>query len=127
MSPALMSQSQQSAASDAWKWSLVEGRALRLPADSRPRWLLVTEGRLWLTHSAESPTQVPLDCWLEAGDSLELPADQDAVVESWPSARFELLEAAPRTAVSASVALKPSAALRRWLQGASLAPAPCAS
>jgi len=102
MSPALMSQPQQSAAADAaWKWALAEGRALRLPADGRARWLLVTEGRLWLTHSAETPSQVPLDCWLEAGDSLELPAGQDAVVESWPAARFELLQAAPRSAVSA--------------------------
>ena len=126
MSTMLMSRSQQSSPSaEPFKWALDEGSAMRLQADDRVRWLLVTDGRVWLTHSAETPEQVPLDCWLEAGDSVELPAGQDAVVESWPSARFELLQAAPMAEVSASLALKPSAALRRWLQV--LRPAPVVS
>jgi hypothetical protein len=114
-------------------WQLSEGRALRLAAESRARWLRVTQGRLWLTHSAQGPEELPLDCWLDAGDAVELPAGQDAVVEAWPCARFELLEGAPAEAVSASIALKPSAALRQWLQGwkspspASAASSPCAS
>lgn len=128
MSPSLMSQSQQFGEP---AWALPEGRALRLEAEPRPRWLRVTEGRLWLTHSARRLQELPLDCWLEAGDSVELPAGQDAVLEAWPSARFELLEAAPVAPVTASLALKSSAALRQWLQGlrppACGAPAPCAS
>ncbi len=127
MSLSLMTQSQQSGAATR----LVEGRAMRLPAAPVVRWLKVAEGRLWLTHSAQRPEELPLDCWLQAGESVELPAGQDAVLEAWPSARFEVLEAAPAEAVSASLALKPSAALRRWLQGLRPAPAPaprpCAS
>lgn len=124
MSTPSMSHSQQS-------WSLTEGAAMRLPAAADTRWLRVTQGRVWLTHSALNGDDVPLDCWLEAGDSVELPAGQDAVLESWPSARFELLLAMPAEPVSASLAMAPSAALRRWLQ--SLRPAmtpanaPCAS
>jgi hypothetical protein len=114
MRASLMSQSQQSSAAG---WTLSEGRAIRLPAHGRTRWLEVTEGRLWLTHSARSAQDLPLDCWLQAGESVVLPAGQDAVLESWPSARFQLLEQAPAgEPVSASVALKPSAARRRWLQ-----------
>lgn len=128
MSPSLMSQSQQFGEP---AWALSEGRALRLAAEPRARWLRVTEGRVWLTHSARRPEELPLDCWLEAGDSVELPAGQDAVLEAWPSARFELLEAAPASQLSASLALKPSAALRQWLQAlrspSSAAPSPCAS
>lgn len=121
MSPSLMTQSQQSAV------SLDAGRAQRLAAVQHARWLRVTQGRLWLTHSAQAAGELPLDCWLEAGDSVELPAGQDAVVEAWPSARFELLHAAPAEALSASIALKPSAALRRWVQLWRPAPAPCTS
>jgi len=128
MSPSLMIQAQQFG---ELAWALSEGSALRLAAEPRGRWLRVTQGRLWLTHSAQRPEELPLDCWLEAGDSVELPAGQDAVLEAWPSARFELLEAAPVAPVTASLALKPSAALRQWLQGlrspSSAAPAPCAS
>ncbi|MED5620450.1 DUF2917 domain-containing protein [Ideonella sp. BN130291] len=133
MSTTLMSHSQESSASQAVrKWGLTEGSAMRLAAEDRGRWLLVTEGRVWLTTSATTPEQVPHDCWLEAGDSIELPASQDAVIESWPSARFELRQVAPGAEVSASLALKPSAALRRWLQALrpsqqGPAPAPCAS
>ena len=114
MSPSLMSQSQQFGEPS---WALDEGRAMRLTAEPRARWLRVTEGRVWLTHSAQRPEELPLDCWLEAGDGVELPGGQDAVVEAWPSARFELLEAAPASQVNASLALKPSASLRRWVQG----------
>jgi hypothetical protein len=115
MSASVMSQTQQSAGTVQ---ALSEGRAVRLPAQPAPRWLQVAEGRLWLTHSARSLQELPLDCWLQAGESVELPAGQDAVLEAWPTAHFVLLETAPEQApVSASVALKPSAALRRWLQG----------
>jgi hypothetical protein len=132
MSTTLMSRSQESSASSAPRqWALTEGSAMRLAAEDQGRWLLVTEGRVWLTTSATTPEQVPQDCWLEAGDCLQLPPGQDAVVESWPSARFELRQIASATELSASVALKPSAALRRWLQVLrpvpGHAPAPCAS
>lgn len=129
MSPLLMSRSQQSATASN-PGHLDQGRAMRLDATGQARWLRVTQGRLWLTHSAQSHEEVPLDCWLEAGDSVELPALQDAVLEAWPSARFEVLTRAPASGgVNASVALKPSASLRRWLKKLrpSEAPAACAS
>ena len=116
MSTGLMTPAQQSAPA-AVPAQLDEGRALRLAAERHSRWLRVTQGRLWLTHSAQSHDEVPLDCWLEAGDSVELPAGQDAVLEGWPSARFDVLDRAPAwVTAEAAVALKPSAALRRWVQ-----------
>ncbi len=129
MSAALMSHFHQSAASEL---ALDEGRAMRLPAEGQVRWLQVTTGRVWLTHSAQSPQEVPRDCWLEAGDSVQLPAGEDAVLEAWPTARFTVTASPAVAEVSASVALRPSAALRRWVQAlrpvASPAPcAPCAS
>ena len=114
MHPSLMSHSQESGAAG---WTLPEGQAIRLPAHGQARWLEVVEGRLWLTHSARGRQELPLDCWLHASESVQLPAGQDAVLEAWPSARFRLLDGAPAgKPVSASAALKPSAVLRRWLR-----------
>lgn len=71
-------------------WSLVDGRALTLAPLDAPRRLAVARGRVWLTLSgtAEKPAQ---DQWLEAGQTLALPAGQTAVLEGWPAAEFELL------------------------------------
>lgn len=71
-------------------WSVGAGRALTLAPLAAPRRLAVARGRLWLTLSgtAEQPAQ---DQWLEAGQTLALPAGQTAVLEGWPQAEFELL------------------------------------
>lgn len=79
MSLPLMTQSQQSI--DA-AWALSEGRAIRIAAQGAVRWLRVLEGRVWLTHTARQWKDVPLDCWLLAGDCMALPAGQDAVLEA---------------------------------------------
>jgi hypothetical protein len=126
MSAVLMRHSQQSSRLD-------QGRALRLDAAPQARWLSVTEGRLWFTRSAQADNETPQDCWLEAGDAVQLPAGEDAVIEAWPKAGYVLQATPVVQELNASLALKPSAALRRWLQvlrpaAASRAePAPCGS
>ena len=67
------------------------GTALTVRAAAHDRHLRVRDGRAWLTFTGGG---LP-DHWLEAGDELALPAGAEAVVEGWPSARFELLEAQP--------------------------------
>jgi len=121
MSPSLMSDSQQSTTSEV---TLLQGSARRLVADRKLRCLRVTEGMVWLTSSALSDDEVPADFWLKAGDVLMLSPGQEAVIEGWPSARFELL---PAQVLSASSFRVPQPPLR-WLQklrSSALAPAPC--
>jgi hypothetical protein len=121
MSTPVMSYSQQSEASGE---TLRQGSARRLVADRNLRCLRVTEGLLWLTSSAASDDEVPADFWLKAGDVLMLSPGQEAVIEAWPQARFELL---PAQALSPSSARVPQPPLR-WLQklrASALAPAPC--
>jgi len=78
-----------------WEWPLQPATATRLPAAARQRWLAVTEGRVWLTQSGAGPDAE--DVWLAAGQRQLLPAGTEWVVEGWPQARIELLEApAPR-------------------------------
>src|SRR4030095_11233266 len=91
MAPTLMKQTQQRS---GWKWTLARGMAMRVPATSRLRYLGVVEGRVWLTRSGSDDEAAP-DVWLAAGDHAALPAGVDVVVEGWPDARFELLEAPP--------------------------------
>lgn len=88
-----------------WEWRLGAGAATRLAAAATPRWLLVTAGRAWLTQSGAGPDGA--DVWLAAGERHRLPAGTEWVVEGWPEARLELLEApAPRLGAAPS--------LRRW-------------
>ncbi|MCK7495609.1 MAG: DUF2917 domain-containing protein [Comamonadaceae bacterium] len=78
-----------------WEWFLAPASALRLPAAAQPRWLLVSAGRVWLTRSGAGPHAE--DVWLGPGERHELPAGSDWVLEGWPSAQVEVLEA-PRPA-----------------------------
>ena len=78
-----------------WEWPLKPHSATRLAAEGHARWLAVTEGRVWLTQSGVGPDGE--DVWLAAGERHLLPAGTEWVVEGWPQARIELLEApAPR-------------------------------
>ncbi|MDE2455997.1 MAG: DUF2917 domain-containing protein, partial [Burkholderiales bacterium] len=78
-------------AATPWEWSLARATATRLRAAPRPRWLLVTAGRVWLTQSGRGSESE--DVWLGTGERLLLPAGSDWVAEGWPEARVELLEA----------------------------------
>ncbi len=72
----------------ASSWPLTAGEALSMKIGPGPRVLGVTEGRVWLTVTGDSEHQ---DQWLEAGQSVDLPAGAHVVMESWPSASFQLL------------------------------------
>ncbi len=76
--------------SDATAWSLPQGRSLTLRVGPGARAIQVLEGRLWLT-SPGNARDASIDVWLVAGDTLELPAGLEVVMEAWPKARFCLL------------------------------------
>lgn len=76
---------------DGFTTRLGTGQALTLAAARAPRRLQVTHGRLWLTLDGGGA-----DHWLAAGEGLTLAAGREAVVEGWPTAAFQLLQAAPR-------------------------------
>jgi len=71
-------------------WELGQGQALSLPIGPGARELRVLEGRVWLTRGgrADRPAQ---DVWLAAGEAIILGSGEQVVLESWPSARFQLL------------------------------------
>jgi hypothetical protein len=120
MATALMTQRQESsrAGGAGWQWHLASGRALRLAPRRGPRWLLVTEGRLWVTRSGAAADEAVEDCWLHPGQHLALAAGDDAVIEAWPSARFEVLEAAPGSVLPATRrGGRLSAMARAWREG----------
>jgi hypothetical protein len=75
---------------DRFTTRLAPGQALTLAAARAPRRLVVTGGRLWLTVSGGTD-----DHWLRAGEGLTLAAGQEAVIEAWPAAEFQLLQPAP--------------------------------
>jgi hypothetical protein len=102
MSPNPMTISHQTGA--PWEWPLEAARATRLAAADHPRWLAVTAGRVWLTRSGAGIEGG--DLWLAEGERHLLPAGSEWVVEGWPQARVELLEAPQRRALSV--------AARRW-------------
>lgn len=74
-------------------WSVPTGQVLRLPASTRARWVRLREGRLWLTADSRDPAAPASDWWLRPGESLHLAPGVSVLVEGWPSARFEMLEA----------------------------------
>lgn len=76
---------------DRFTTRLQAGQALTLAAARGPRRLVVTQGWLWLTVSGDAG-----DHWLCAGEGLTLAAGQEAVVEGWPQADFQLLQPAPK-------------------------------
>lgn len=88
MSTQAMTTSHQSA---PWEWALDGTSATRLAAANAARWLVVTDGRVWLTRSGAGLEGG--DVWLGAGERLPLPAGSEWVAEGWPRARLELLEA----------------------------------
>jgi len=67
------------------------GAALRVAAARRPRRLAVTAGQVWLTGEG-----IEGDLWLRAGEQVALAAGVEVVAEGWPTASFDLLEAAER-------------------------------
>jgi hypothetical protein len=70
---------------------LAPGTAFTVAATGHARQLRVRAGRVWLTLTGGGLS----DHWLDAGDELALPAGAEAVLEGWPSAQFELLQAQP--------------------------------
>lgn len=91
MSTELMTETHQS--SPPWEWQLAPLQATALAADPHPRWLAVTEGRVWLT--ALKPEVSGEDIWLEPGQRQALPAGTAWLLEGWPQARVQLLQEAP--------------------------------
>ena len=67
-------------------WHVEKGEALSLSIGPGARALLVVQGRVWLTQSGCSG-----DLWLQAGQSVELDAGQEVLIEAWPEAQFQLL------------------------------------
>lgn len=83
-----MNNSQQSLVSVPWAQDLACGVAVTLPAASSARRLRVIQGKLWLTLTSPLASS---DEWLATDEVFDLTAGQTAVVEAWPSARFEML------------------------------------
>jgi hypothetical protein len=71
-------------------WSLPARASTTLRVGPGPRVVQVCEGRLWVTATGTRDAE-PVDVWLAAGDTLDLPDGLTVVVEAWPSARFQLL------------------------------------
>lgn len=89
--------------SQPWNWVLAGGRAQVLPALPVARWLVVTEGRAWVTRTHEALDGADLaeaadgaraggDHWLTVGDRLWLAPGTQWVAEAWPRARLALLQ-----------------------------------
>ncbi|HEV6969030.1 MULTISPECIES: DUF2917 domain-containing protein [Roseateles] len=95
---------------DHFTTRLAPGQVLTLAAGRGPRRLVVTRGRLWLTVSGQVD-----DHWLLAGQGLTLAAGQEAVVEAWPWAEFQLLQPLPARRVEPRPA-------RGWRLAATWAP-----
>lgn len=111
-------------AGEPWLWSLEAGAATTLAEQTQPRWLVVNQGRVWVTRR-DSPAGVGADdIWLQAGQSLSLPAGTAWVIEAWPQARLSLLAPAPQ-AVKRGVA--PGALTPIWRRLAWLSPSLLAS
>jgi uncharacterized protein YjlB len=94
-------------------WPLADGEAISMGIGPGPRVLGVTEGRVWLTVTGDNAQQ---DVWLEAGDSLDLPAGAHVVMEAWPAAHFQLL-VPPKACqqVHRSARTAPASSLQRLL------------
>lgn len=95
MNPPLMTEPHQRVAATVapWTWPLEPRQVRTLPAAGLPRWLRVDAGCVWVTQSrSDAPAE---DLWLQAGESLALPAGTAWVVEAWPRTQLSLLQAAP--------------------------------
>jgi len=98
--------------SGAAVWALPEG-ASTLVVGPAPRVLQVVEGRLWLTTSGTAD-DAALDLWLLPGESVEIDAGAEVVMEGWPAARFTLL-VPPASAHREGWAARLAARARSWL------------
>lgn len=97
-----------------WAFPLEQRQAVTLLAEAAPRWLRVESGRVWITERDGGPDSE--DIWLEAGQTLALPAGSAWVLEAWPQARLSLLQAAPAafSRVADASPRRASSALRAW-------------
>lgn len=89
MSP---SQAMISAPDDVWR--LAPGTVRWLMPAAHARWLVATDGRLWLTRRAAG-TAPEADVWLRPGERLGLAPGSDWLIEAWGEGAFVLLEAPP--------------------------------
>ncbi|MFG6467553.1 DUF2917 domain-containing protein [Roseateles sp. BYS87W] len=71
---------------DTFTHRLTAGQAVTLAAASAPRRVVVTQGRLWVTVSGDAA-----DHWLSPGGGFTLVPGQEAVLEGWPEAQFQVL------------------------------------
>ncbi len=91
-----------------WAWRLAPHQARAVPAAAGARWLLVNAGQVWVTQAQPaSASRSPEDIWLQAGDSLALPAGSAWVLEAWTDADLNLAEPEPA----------PGAAVKRGWRG----------
>jgi len=101
MKTSLMTEPHHLKATDGapWSWSLAPSEVRTLPAATVPRWLRVDAGRVWVTERRrDAPAE---DLWLQAGESLSLPAGTTWIAEAWPQAQLSLLLAQPAPTASA--------------------------
>lgn len=108
MKQPFMTESHQT--SQPWAFQLDGRQAVTLLAEGAPRWLRVESGRVWITARDGGPDSE--DIWLDAGQSLALPAGSAWVLEAWPDAQLSLLQAAPAAFSRAASASRP--ARRGW-------------
>ncbi len=95
MKNSLMTEPHQPRATDVapWVWPLEPRQARTLPAAAVARWLRVDAGCVWVTQKrSDAPAE---DVWLQAGESLALPAGTAWIAEAWPRAQLSVLQAAP--------------------------------
>lgn len=98
-----------------WAFQLERRQAVTLLAEPAQRWLRVDHGRVWITVRDGGPDSE--DIWLEAGETLSLPAGSAWVLEASPQAQLSLLQAAPAAFTRAAAPSSPRAsALRGWWQ-----------
>jgi len=108
MKQPFMSEAHQTA--QPWAFQLERRQAVTLLAEAAPRWLRVDCGRVWITARDGGPDSD--DIWLDAGQSLALPAGSAWVLEAWPDAQLSLLQAAPAAFRRAASASQPAS--RGW-------------
>lgn len=96
-----------------WAFQLERRQAVTLLAESAQRWLRVDSGRVWITAREGGPDSE--DIWLDADQTLALPAGSAWVLEASPDAQLSLLQAAP-AAFKRAAAPSSRSALHAWWQ-----------
>lgn len=88
------------------RWTLASSELKRLAPSAIGRWLVASEGRLWLTQTGGGAAR-EADVWLQPGQRQWLAAGSEWLIEGWgvEPAAFVLLEPPPaRSARPASPA-----------------------